>query len=236
MNWSEAALLACAPLPGHFTLLRLHAPAIAAAARPGHQVEMCSPGSSVALRLFILRADARAGWIELLRPVTNSDAPLIVGRSLAIRGPLGSEFVLHPERPRPLLLGHDLGMAPMIFLASESRGLPVFKPLVLLSTDDAFPFTPRPSRIIVPGMPPGVIAAPPLLDDWGVPARLINAHGAPGCHEGGLIELARHWLHALPPAQRGEVEIFACAPPTLLAEIRAWALEQRLAWQSASCG
>ncbi|MEW5754894.1 MAG: dihydroorotate dehydrogenase electron transfer subunit [Pseudomonadota bacterium] len=231
MIQAEAALLARAPLPGRTELWRLHAPEIAKAARPGHYIEVEVAASE---RLFVMRADAPAGWIELLRPVTNSDAPLTVGRSLAIRGPLGSEFVVHPERPRPLLLGHGLGMAPMIFLASALRGLPVFKPLALLSTDDAFPFTPRPSRIIVPGVPHGVIAAPPLLDDWGVPARLINAHGAPGCHEGDLIALARHWLHALSPAQRGEVEIFVCAPPILLAEICVWAQAERIVWQS--CG
>jgi dihydroorotate dehydrogenase electron transfer subunit len=32
-----------------------------------------------------------------------------------------------------------------------------------------FPFDPQPSQIIVDGLPDGVIAAMPLLDDWGIP-------------------------------------------------------------------
>jgi len=56
----------------------------------------------------------------------------------------------------------------------------------------------RPSTIVLPGMPDGVIACMPLLDDWGVPSRLATLAGFPGCFDalrhrpcGHLARLAR---------------------------------------------
>ena len=43
-------------------------------------------------------------------------------------------------------------------------------------------------------MPEGVIAASPLLDDWGVPSRLASHQAVPGCYEGGVLDLLTHYL------------------------------------------
>jgi dihydroorotate dehydrogenase electron transfer subunit len=63
----------------------------------------------------------------------------------------------------------------------------------------------------------GVIAAMPLLDDWGVPSRLASLQGYPGCHQGYITDLARVWLEALTEAERAEVGIYACGPHPMLA-------------------
>lgn len=224
----NAALLAHQVLPGGYHLLRLHAPALASAARPGNHIEI---SAGAIRRVFIMRADAQAGWVELLGPAGTE--PLVdIDQVLSVTAPQGQSFVVHAERSRPLLLGSGQGMAPLIFLVDHLRNHPVFKPLVILASEDAFPFTPRPSRFLVPGMPHGVIATPPLLDDWGVPARLVSARGHPGYYEGDIITLARLWLQALTAAQREEVELFTSGPLAFQFELQTLAREHGLPCQA----
>ncbi|NNG12360.1 MAG: dihydroorotate dehydrogenase electron transfer subunit, partial [Halobacteria archaeon] len=62
-----------------------------------------------------------------------------------------------------------------------------------------------------------VIAAMPLLEDWGVPSRLTSLQGFPGCFEGYITDLARSWLDSLSAAEHDEVGIYACGPHPMLA-------------------
>ena len=96
-------------------------------------------------------------------------------------------------------------------------------PLAILGSEVPFPFQARPSQILVPGIPAGVIAAMPLLDDWGVPSRLASLQGYPGCFEGYVTELARVWLASLDAAALAEVEVFACGPHPMLEAVAALA-------------
>jgi dihydroorotate dehydrogenase electron transfer subunit len=66
--------------------------------------------------------------------------------------------------------------------------------LVLLGADTTFSFKPRPSTILVPCIPAGVIACVPQLDEFGIASRLASPLGLPGCHDGSVIELAELWL------------------------------------------
>ena len=59
-----------------------------------------------------------------------------------------------------------------------------------MGSEIPFPFRARPSTLLVPGMPAGVIACMPLLEDWGVPSRLASLAGFPGCYEGYVTALA----------------------------------------------
>ncbi len=79
----------------------------------------------------------------------------------------------------------------MVFLAEElrERAAEGFKPFAILGSELPFPFRARPSTIMVPGMPDGVIACMPLLDDWGMPSRLTSKSGFPGCHDGYVTDL-----------------------------------------------
>ena len=202
-------------------MLRLQAPKCARHALPGTFVHLqCAELLPMRRPISVMRACASEGWLELLYKVVGHGTRVLAqrkpGERLSLLGPIGRPFQTHADRPRPLLIGGGVGMPPMIFLADALRSSTHFHPLVLLGSEAPFPFPLRPSQILVPGMPPGVIAGMPLLDDWGVPSRLASLRGFAGCFEGWVTELARHWLKYLGVEARGEVEIFACGPHPML--------------------
>ena len=171
--------------------------------------------------LSIMRADAQQGWIEFLyKDVGRGTHELSrreTGESISLIGPIGTPFTPDRSRPRPLLLGGGVGIPPMIFLADSMRDDKHWQPLVLMGSEVPFPFPARPSRILMPGIPDAVIAAMPLLDDWGIPSRLTSLQGYPGCFDGYITDLARAWLNALNDKEHSEVSLYACGPQPMLA-------------------
>lgn len=131
------------------------------------------------------------------------------------------------ESPQPedqgaaphLLIGTDAGVEPIIRAALDVLSAePSVAVLVLLGVDDTRAFKPRPSTIIVPGMPAGVIACVPQLDEFGVASRLASTGGLPGCHDGPVTELAELWLNSLSTTLRARVQVTASgAESTLIA-------------------
>ena len=119
----------------------------------------------------------------------------------------------------------------MVFLADSLRSDKHWQAVVLMGSEVPFPFTARPSRFLLPGMPDAVIAAMPLFEDWGIPSRLTSLQGYPGCHEGYITDLARLWLDALDESQRAEVSVFACGPQPMLAAVAALACDYDLPCQ-----
>jgi dihydroorotate dehydrogenase electron transfer subunit len=204
-------------------ILRLKAPRIAQRARAGSFVHLeCDRSLPMRRPLSIMRADPKAGWIELLYRAFGAGTRLLsaqaAGTRLSVLGPIGRPFSPHRERPRALLIGGGVGIPPMIFLVEEMRrSKDGYAPLVLMGSEVPFPFTTRPSQILLPGMPEGTIAAMPLMDDWGIPSRLASLQGYPGCFQGYVTDLARRWLDTLSAEERSEVEIFACGPHPMLA-------------------
>ncbi len=218
----DAEILLHESYPGEQFILRVKAPEIARHAVPG-QFAHIHCGTELPMRrpLSIMRVERQSGWVEFLYKVFGYGTNILSQRGesevINIMGPIGQPFVLHDEYPRTLLIGGGVGIPPMIFLADvikESR--PVFKPLVIMGSEVPFPFNARPSQFVVPGMPPGVIGAVPLLEDWGIPSRLASLQGYPGCFDGYVTDLARAWLDTLEPEQRSEVEVFACGPHPML--------------------
>ncbi|MBS0581428.1 MAG: dihydroorotate dehydrogenase electron transfer subunit [Proteobacteria bacterium] len=202
-------------------VLRLAAPKCAAAAQPGSFAHLtCDPTIPMRRPLSIMRADAAAGWIEILYKVVGPGLQALAahkaGDEISVLGPIGKPFVPHPERPRALLVGGGVGIPPMVFLADRLRTRPGYKPLVLMGSEVPFPFRTRPSATLVAGMPHGSIACMPLLEEWGVPSRLASKADFPGCYPGFVTELAEEWLKSLGPAELAEVEIFACGPTPML--------------------
>jgi dihydroorotate dehydrogenase electron transfer subunit len=234
----SAAVLQHQHFDGAQHVLRLAAPRCALRATPGSFVHLqCATGLRMRRPLSIMRADAAAGWIDVLyKEVGKGTAELAqraVGEQLSVLGPIGHGFTLHPERPRVLAIGGGVGIPPMVFLAEALRADPraAWQPLVIMGSEIPFPFRARPSRILVPGMPDAAIACMPLLDEWGVPSRLASKSGFPGCHEGFVTDLARYWLNTLSAAQLAEVEMFSCGPTPMLAAVAALAREFALPCQ-----
>ncbi len=203
-------------------ILRLHAPKVAGHALPGSFIHLrCDPQRPLRRPISIMRAHTDSGEIELLYKVFGEGTRLLsrrkTGETLNLMGPIGNPFELHPERSRPLLIGGGVGMPPMIFLADVARREKnSYAPFVILGSEVPFPFPPKPSGILIPGLPDGVIASMPLLEDWHIPARLTSTQGYPGCHEGYVTDLARLWLDNLDHEQRNKIEIFSCGPHPML--------------------
>jgi dihydroorotate dehydrogenase electron transfer subunit len=118
-------------------------------------------------------------------------------------------------------------MPPMLFLAQTLRRS-AFRPLLLLGSEVAFPFQPKPSTLLVDGMPAGAIAALPLAEDWGVPSRLASGQGFPGCFDGHVTQLADAYLATLDAQSLGETQIAACGPTPMLRAAAAVAARYRL--------
>ena len=218
----QARVLSQLAYDGEQFVLRLAAPKCAAHAAPGSFAHItCDEAIPMRRPLSIMRADAAAGWIEILYKVEGRGLHALAahkaGDTLSVLGPIGRPFGAHRERPRTLLVGGGVGIPPMVFLAERLRAAGgLWKPLVLMGSEIPFPFRPRPSTLIVPGIPDGTIACMPLLDEWGVPSRLASRSDFPGCFPGFVTQLADAWLGSLGPAELGEVEIFACGPTPML--------------------
>jgi dihydroorotate dehydrogenase electron transfer subunit len=208
---------------GEQFVLRVEAPRCAAHAEPGSFAHLtCDPAIPMRRPLSIMRADARAGWIEMLYKVVGAGLHALAARkagdTISVLGPIGRPFTLHPQRPRALLIGGGVGIPPMVFLADRlrSRSDVAWKTLVLMGSEIPFPFRTRPSSIIVPGIPAGTIACMPLLEEWTIASRLASRSDFPGCFDGFVTELADAWLGSLGPTELSEVEIFACGPTPML--------------------
>lgn len=232
----DATILQHDSFPGDQYLLRVLAPRCAARARPGSFAHLqCAPALPMRRPLSIMRADADAGWVEFLYKDVGTGTHALSerrpGETINMIGPIGTPFTTDHARPRTLLLGGGVGIPPMVFLADRLRADAHWKPLVLMGSEVPFPFKSRPSGFLVPGMPKAVIAAMPLLEDWGIPSRLASLQGYPGCYEGYITGLARHWLEALGPAERAEVSLYACGPHPMLAATAALAGEYGLPCQ-----
>ncbi|MCG5512289.1 dihydroorotate dehydrogenase electron transfer subunit [Ectothiorhodospira shaposhnikovii] len=233
----DAPILSHTAHPGDQHILRVQAPQCAAHARPGCFAHLqCDPQLPMRRPLSLMRVDPHEGWVEFLYKAVGKGTRLLarrqVGEKINLMGPIGKPFTLpHGDRPRALLLGGGVGIPPMVFLADAMRRDPVSEPFVIMGSEVPFPFKASPSRILVPGMPDGVIAAMPLLEDWGVPSRLTSLAGFPGCHEGYVTDLARHWLDALSPEQRRQVQVYACGPHAMLDACAALAREYHLPCQ-----
>ncbi len=218
-----AEVLANDAFPGDQYVLRVHAPKLAASAKPGSFAHVqCDPLLPMRRPLSIMRVDPRRGWAEFLYKTVGPGTTLLAekpaGRTLSVMGPIGVPFSAPASHPLALLIGGGVGIPPMVFLAEHLRGnAAAFRPFVIMGSEVPFPFKTRPSQTLVAGMPAGVIACMPLMEDWGIPSRLASLQGYPGCFEGYVTDLARAWLDALDHSRREAVYVYACGPTPMLA-------------------
>jgi dihydroorotate dehydrogenase electron transfer subunit len=234
----DAKILSHQNFPGQQYVLRLAAPQVAARATAGSFVHVVvDPSIPMRRPLSIMRVDRAAGWIELLYKIHGSGLSHLASRRVDdivnLLGPIGQGFKPDAARPRALLIGGGVGIPPMVFLSEvlRDRRAEGFKPFAILGSELPFPFTTRPSTMVVPGMPDGVIACMPQLEEWGVPSRLTSKSGFPGCHDGYVTDLARQWLSQLKAEALAEVAIFTCGPTPMLKAVAALAREFKLPCQ-----
>jgi dihydroorotate dehydrogenase electron transfer subunit len=215
---------------GEQYIMRVHAPKTAANAQPGSFAHLTvHPLRPMRRPISIMRVNKQQGWVDFLYKKLGEGTTLLaerkVGESINIMGPIGKGFELKPERRRPLLIGGGVGMPPMIFIAAACKEQKNYTPFVILGSEVPFPFTTKPSQIMVPGMPDGVIASMPLLEDWNIASRLASLQNYPGTYDGYVTDLARHWLNSLSKAQLDEVEVYSCGPHPMLEAVAKLAKE-----------
>jgi dihydroorotate dehydrogenase electron transfer subunit len=219
----DARVAARSAYPGHQFVLRLEAPRCAATAIPGSFVHLqCAADIAMRRTLSIMRADAAAGWIEVLFKVVGEGLRALSraepGDRLSVLGPIGQGFVPDRERPRAVLIGGGVGMPPLQFLAERlaSARDPAWKPAAFFGSEIPFPFRPVHVTSTLHGIDHRVNAAEPALEALGVPSRLASLSGFDGCYRGYVTALAGEWLAAMHQADRREVTIYACGPHAML--------------------
>ncbi|HSY06987.1 MAG TPA: dihydroorotate dehydrogenase electron transfer subunit [Steroidobacteraceae bacterium] len=205
-------------------VIRIEAPQCAVHATPGSFAHLtCHETLPMRRPLSLMRADARAGWVEILYKTEGAGLHALSrarpGESLSILGPIGHGFTPHPERPRAVLIGGGVGIPPVIFLAEHllARRDAAWQPLAFMGSEVPFPFRAGSARSGLAGIAAEVNASMPLLEEWGVASRLASRSGFAGCFAGFVTELAQAWLQMLAPQELAEVEIFACGPTPMLA-------------------
>ena len=235
----DCEILSHEAFDGDQYIMRVHAPKIAAKALPGSFAHLTvHPLRPMRRPISIMRVSKEQGWVDFLYKKLGEGTTLLadnkVGETINIMGPIGKAFEIKANKKRPLLIGGGVGMPPMVFIAEHCYQLNHdklnseqnnYEPFVILGSEVPFPFTTKPSEIMVPGMPDGVIASMPLLDEWNIPSRLASLQGYAGTHDGYVTDLARHWLKSLSKEQLSEVEIYSCGPHPMLEAVAKLAKE-----------
>jgi len=229
----QAEIISHEAFAGDQYLMRVHSPGCAARALPGQFAHIAvDPQRPMRRPISIMRTSVDDGWVDFLYKVVGDGTRLLAqrrpGEAIDLLGPIGVPFQIREKRP--LLIGGGVGMPPMIFIAESLKDTDR-RPFVVLGSEVPFPFSPRPSQFVLAGIPEGVIAAMPLLEDWGIPSRLASLQGYPGCHQGYVTDLARRWLDGLSEQERAEVAVYACGPHPMLEAVVGLAREYGLAVQ-----
>jgi len=167
------------------------------------------------LELPVMRSDGR--WVECLQA---ADVPLVWTPAQALQAePLHQQRWHLPTGGPVLVVADEAGLATALHAAQlwfrNNKQV-----LMLLQLEVPTPFSLRPSQFMVQGLPPGVIAAAPLLEDWGIASRIACEDFLPGCFQGDVRELAQHWL-----AGQAQVSVLAAggaALQTPLAGVAGW--------------
>ena len=214
-------------------ILRLGAKKTAAHAKAGNFVHIqCDKQLPMRRPMSIMRADAKQGWIDILYKVHGEGTRLLskqsINSELEILGPIGQPFKLENYRKKPLLIGGGVGIPPMVYLAEHIKlKNKHVQPLVIMGSEIPFPFTAKPSQLLLPQLPDDVIASMPLLEDWGIASRLTSLQGYPGCFDGYVTDLARIWLDSF-QGDLADVEIFTCGPTPMLKAVAHLAQEYQI--------
>jgi dihydroorotate dehydrogenase electron transfer subunit len=216
----DGELLSVETFPGDQFIMRIRAPKCAAAARPGTFAHLtCDDLLPMRRPLSIMRVGE--DWIEVLYKIVGQGLRLLSqkepGATISVLGPIGQPFRLSPERRNTLLIGGGVGIPPMVYIADWIRqDGGDWQPFAVLGSEIPFPFELQESALAVAGIPGEVSSTMPLLESWGIPARLTSLQGYEGCFDGYVTVLADAWLDALPQEELARTEIFACGPTPML--------------------
>lgn len=236
INVEDAEILEHTAFDGDQYVMKLQAPETAKTALPGSFVHLsCDPALPMRRPMSIMRTNKNTGWVEILYKAHGLGTRLLAqkqaGEIISLLGPIGVPYKLDDYKKYPLLIGGGVGIPPMVFLSEHMKNhAKHIHPFVIMGSEVPFPFQAKPSQIMVPGIPDGVIACMPLLEDWGIASRLASLQGYAGCYDGMVTDLARTWLEKYKD-DLGQIEIFSCGPTPMLKAVARLAREYELPCQ-----
>lgn len=208
-----------------YRLLRIFAPGVAAAARPGQFVHLRVPGlDEAALRRPFSICRAEGGEIAILYKIVGRGtarlAELPAGVRISLIGPLGNGFPAGSGGGPPLLVGGGYGVAPLAFLAAR---------------------LPRAGMALLGGRTAEDILCAEDFAALGWPVEVATEDGSRGVRGLVTVLLERH----LAGGGDAKPEIFACGPRGMLRAVgeravaagcRAWlALDNRMICGVGAC-
>jgi dihydroorotate dehydrogenase electron transfer subunit len=213
----DCQILAHYQFEGEQYILTLASDVIAKETQPGQFVHITVSDSLPMRRpISVMSVDVENGTFDLLYKVvgegTRQLAERKIGDVLSIIGPIGNGFKISNKK-LPLLIGGGVGMPPMIAIAQQLKDNNEYDPFVILGSEVPFPFDLIQSNI---GPECKVNATMPLLEDWGVAARLASLQGYKGVFKGYVTELASAYLDKLSMDEIKQVEVYACGPHPML--------------------
>ncbi|MDD2894093.1 MAG: hypothetical protein PHF20_09220 [Halothiobacillaceae bacterium] len=185
----ELPILAQSAL-GAFSQISLHWPDALPTPLPGERLQLHDG------EVLYPMLNTHPGRLEALSARAHSEP------RLKLAAVTGERIHLSPDQP-VVILAAGIALATLIQLCATRRqatastlALYQMSGQMSGSIHESAPFRPRPSRFLLDGMPAGVIAAIPLLEDWGIPSRLCTHDGLAGCFEGSLDELIAQLPHS----------------------------------------
>ncbi|HEX7025803.1 MAG TPA: hypothetical protein VF268_01035 [Gammaproteobacteria bacterium] len=189
-------LLSLETLPGHYTQLRFRVPPSLANPQPGRYCRISNGNLSGLMPIMRVKGDV----LECLyRNGHETPLPerLLDGRLTAVLQ--GNAWKTMPDEFHTVFLAQNEGLASVVHAAERLHyGNLQIMLTAFLEFDDGPPFTPKPSQILLPGLPPEALACAPLLEDWGIASRLADPDDRrmprPGWFSGTAVRLTEIWL------------------------------------------
>jgi len=221
MEYQCSNVLAVSPTPNDDVVLSLACEELSISVLPGQYVYL-SLDESIAHKAiaYVLSTDPKQKRLSFYILADVFRQLKLQGRDkLWVSQPTGDAFPALGFSSNLLIIADKTGLPSALFLSQIIAELKSHKKVfVLLYSDGQFPFRPQPSRFLVSGVPPSVIAACPLLEDRNISNRLISNTSIPGCYEGSLTEFLNDCL--LEDFINEGVTVYASGGSTFMKEVR----------------
>lgn len=165
------------------------------------------PGSFLRINdhaLYISEVDKKNQILEVCVHGMNAEAALSENRITASLYASGHALCADNQ---PVLISATVEKLGAFILAARlMRHLcNANKSLFVLASESIFPFRPAPSKFVVRGVPAHVIAGFPLLEDWGLPTRLVSTADLPGVYGHTIEQFVEDYLGTVCQSSRDDV-------------------------------
>ncbi len=215
-------------------IIKLQTKNIAKNTKSGQFVHI-SCGANILMRrpISIMLANKENNTIDLLYKVigigTKELSKHKVGGKINIMGPIGNKFELYKDKTMPLLIGGGVGMPPMIALSYEIKSNRNYKQMVILGSEQPFPF-----KVVTSKMKNNWCAkngSINILEDLCINTRLTSLQDYEKVNKGYVTGLARKYINSLSATDKNKVIVYACGPKPMLEAVHKLAKEYNLKCQ-----